>query len=74
MITIQLKDTPGQLSAALQCIAKLGANVISAQHERLAANGDIDTCYLKMELETRNFEHIQSIKATLHGNGFSIIV
>ena len=74
MITIQLKDTHGQLSAALQCIAKLGANVISAQHERLAANGDIDTCYLKMELETRNFEHIQSIKATLHGNGFSIIV
>ncbi|MBR2971271.1 MAG: threonine ammonia-lyase [Clostridia bacterium] len=74
MITIQLKDTPGQLSEAIQCVAKLGANVISAQHERLAANGDIDTCYLKLELETRNFEHIQSIKATLHGNGFSIIV
>ncbi len=74
MITIQLKDTPGQFSEAIQCIAKLGANVISAQHERLAANGDIDTCYLKMELETRNFEHIQSIKATLHGNGFNIIV
>ncbi len=74
MITIQLKDTPGQFSEAIGCIAKLGANVISAQHERLAANGDIDTCYLKMELETRNFEHIQSIKATLHGNGFNIIV
>lgn len=74
MITIQLKDTPGQFSDAIQCVAKLGANVISAQHERLAANGDIDTCYLKMELETRNFEHIQSIKSTLHGNGFNIIV
>ncbi len=74
MITIQLKDTPGQFSEAINCIAKLGANVISAQHERLAANGDIDTCYLKMELETRNFEHIESIKATLHGNGFNIII
>lgn len=74
MITIQLKDTPGQFSEAVQCVAKLGANVISAQHERLAANGDIDTCYLKLELETRNFEHIESIKATLHGNGFNIIV
>ncbi|MCH5163530.1 MAG: threonine ammonia-lyase [Clostridiales bacterium] len=74
MITIQLKDTPGQFSEAVQCVAKLGANVISAHHERLAANGDIDTCYLRMELETRNFEHIESIKATLHGNGFNIIV
>lgn len=74
MLTIQLKDTPEQFVKALQCISRMGANVISAQHERLAANGDIDTCYLKMELETRNFEHIQSIKATLHGNGFNIIV
>ncbi len=74
MLTIQLKDTPGQLSEAIQCVAHLGANVISAQHERLAANGDIDTCYLRMELETRSFEHIESIKATLYGNGFSIIV
>ncbi len=73
LITIQLKDTPGQLSEALQCVAKLGANVISAQHERLAADGDVDTCYLKLELETGSFEHIENIKSTLEKSGFHII-
>ena len=72
LITIQLQDTPGQLSDSLRCAAQLGANVISAHHERLASSGDIDTCYLRLELETRDFEHIADVKKALVDAGFKI--
>lgn len=72
LITIQLQDTPGQLSDSLRCVAQLGANVISAHHERLASSGDIDTCYLRLELETRDSEHIADVKKALVDAGFKI--
>ena len=72
-LCIELMDKPGQLMDVSSIIAKLGANVISVHHERASEIKDINGCYLRMVLETRNYEHIESITKALSAAGFKII-
>lgn len=71
-LTIELLDKPGQLKAVSRIIADLGGNVISVHHERANENSDINGCFLRMVLETRNFDHINQIKAALTEAGYSL--
>jgi threonine dehydratase len=73
MLTLDLDDKPGQLSAVCEIIARLGGNVISVTHERTKATNHINSCALHVELETRNEEHIAIIKQGLEQAGFSVI-
>ena len=72
-LCIELMDKPGQLMEVSSIIAGLGANVISVHHERASETKDINGCYLRMVLETRNYEHIESITKALASFGFKII-
>lgn len=72
-LCIELMDKPGQLMEVSSIIASLGANVISVHHERASETKDINGCYLRMVLETRNYEHIESITKALASFGFKII-
>ena len=67
---IQLVDKPGQLKNVSRIIADLGGNVVSVHHER---GTDVNGCHLRVELETRNFEHIEEIRRALTDFGFEII-
>lgn len=71
-LTIELIDKPGQLKGVADTIAELGGNVISVHHERASEGSDINGCYLRLLLETRNFEHIEAIKNTLTERGYHI--
>ncbi len=71
-LTIELIDKPGQLKGVADTIAELGGNVISVHHERASEGSDINGCYLRLLLETRNFEHIDAIKAALTERGYRI--
>ncbi len=71
-LTIELLDKPGQLKGVADTIAELGGNVISIHHERASEGSDINGCYLRIVLETRNFEHIEAIKDALVGKGYNI--
>lgn len=71
-LTIELIDKPGQLKGVADTIAELGGNVISVHHERASEGSDINGCYLRLLLETRNFEHIEAIKAALTARGYRI--
>lgn len=71
--TIMLYDKPGQLSAVCNIIAKLGGNIISVNHERTNASTNITGCTIRVTLETRNEEHIQTIFAGLRNAGYDII-
>lgn len=71
-LTIELIDKPGQLKGVADTIAELGGNVISVHHERASEGSDINGCYLRLLLETRNFEHIDAIKAALTERGYHI--
>lgn len=72
-MTIELVDKPGQLQHVSKIIATTGANVVSVHHERVSHTADINGCYLRLEMETRNQEHIDQIQYTLTAAGYKII-
>ena len=61
-MNIELIDKPGQLMDVSRIIAQLGGNVISIHHERANEGSAVNGCYLRIVLETRNYEHIEEIK------------
>ena len=72
-LMIELADKPGQLKNVSRIIADLGGNVISVHHERANEGSDVNGCYLRIVLETKNFEHINEIKNTLTNFGFKLL-
>lgn len=72
-LMIELVDKPGQLKNVAQIIAELGGNVTSVRHERANEGSDVNGCYLRIVLETRNFEHIQQIRKALKDFGFKLL-
>ena len=72
-LCIELLDKPGQLKGVSQIIADCGGNVISIHHERAAEGSDINGCFFRIVLETRNFEHIEEIRNALTTAGFKIV-
>lgn len=71
-ITIALSDKPGQLSGVSQIIADLGANVVSVNYDSTDLDMNITDCYLKIGVETRNYQHIVQIKQALKDAGFEV--
>ena len=72
-LCIELIDKPGQLEMVSKIIADCGGNVISVHHERASEIADINGCYLRLVLETKNFDHIAMIEKALKDNGFKLV-
>ena len=72
-LMIELVDKPGQLRDVSTIIAELGGNVTSVHHERANEGSDVNGCYLRIMLETRNFEHIHEIRNALTAAGFRLV-
>ena len=71
-LTIELLDKPGQLRDVSGIIAEHGANVIRVRHNQGGSNTDINDCFLKISLETRNLEHFEQIQNALIAKGYKI--
>lgn len=72
-LLLELMDKPGQLMNVSRIIAEKGGNVTSVHHERANEGSDVNGCYLRINLETRNYEHIQEIRKALTDFGFKIL-
>lgn len=72
-LTIALMDKPGQLKGVSDIIANLGGNVVSINHDRADVNMDINACFLRISMETRNQEHVDEIKTALKENGYELV-
>lgn len=72
-LTVELSDKPGQLLGILGIVAEQGANVISINHERSGLNIDLRGCYVHLQLETRNNEHIAHIMQALTDKGYKLV-
>ncbi len=72
-LTIELMDKPGQLVEVSSVIAECGGNVTGVLHERSNEGSDINGCYLRISVETKNAEHIRQIKSKLKEKGFKLI-
>ncbi len=72
-MTIELVDKPGQLVAVSAIIAGCGGNVTSVHHERSHEGSDVNGCYLRLQIETRDFDHIKEIRNSLTSSGFKLV-
>lgn len=70
-IQVNLVDKPGQLQGVANCIADAGGNVTYINHEKATEDMSITDAYLRITMETKNFEHIDQILTSLSDNGFT---
>lgn len=73
LITVALLDKPGQLRDVSATIAEQGGNVVSVHYERANEGSDINGCFLRIQIETRNYEHIAKIRKALADKGFKLV-
>ncbi len=69
---IELLDKPGQLKEISSIIADCGANVTGVHYEK-GNTESVNGCFLRVEMETRNFDHLHTITKRLRDEGFKII-
>ncbi len=72
-LTIELLDKPGQLEEVSHIVASMGANVTKVDHNTISMGTDINGCYLTLQMETRNFEHIEQIRNAFVEKGFKLV-
>lgn len=73
MLNIELLDKPGQLKLVSEIIADMGGNVISIHHERANEGSDVNGCFLRITMETRDYNHIQEIRDALTNAGLKLV-
>mgnify|MGYP004480180197 CR=1 FL=1 len=71
-IEIELEDEPGQLVGVSTCIARVGGNVTGVHYDRMSIVKKVSSCILKIDIETKNHEHIEQIKQELTKHGFRL--
>ena len=70
---IDLPDKPGQLSGVCNVVAEHGGNVLTVTHERINTSTEINGCTIRLDLETRNHEHIDALRRALAEAGYNVL-
>lgn len=71
-VTIALSDKPGQLSEVSRIIAEMGGNVTCVNYDSSDLDMNITDCFLRIEIETRDYAHVVAIKKALRDGGFEV--
>ena len=71
-LLIELIDKPGQLKEISRIIADCGGNVTGVHYEK-GDTESVNGCFLRIEMETRDFEHVNLITQTLRNEGFKLV-
>ena len=69
---IDLPDKPGQLSGVCDVIGAKGGIILSVTHERINTSTDITGCSIRLEVETRDNNHITELRETLADRGYKV--
>lgn len=72
-VALEINDRPGQLVQICKLIADLGANVTGVHHERTNAFIEVNSCVLRISMETRDQKHIDDIHDSLAKHGFKVL-
>lgn len=70
-LLIELIDKPGQLKEISRIIADCGGNVTGVHYEK-GNTESVNGCFLRIEMETRDFDHVTLITKALCDEGFRI--
>lgn len=71
-LLIELIDKPGQLKDISRIIADCGGNVTGVHYEK-GNTESVNGCFLRIEMETRDFDHVNLITRSLKDEGFKIV-
>ncbi|MBE6727490.1 MAG: threonine ammonia-lyase [Ruminococcaceae bacterium] len=72
-LLIELIDKPGQLKDVSRIIADCGGNVTSVHHEHSGDTESVNGCYLRISMETRDYDHVEQITKALKAEDFKIV-
>jgi len=71
-IRVDLRDVPGTLASATQCIEDSGANIAHVHHHRAFTEQPLQMVEVEFILHTRGKEHVQEIMDALQRNQFKV--
>ena len=71
-LLIELIDKPGQLKEISRIIADCGGNVTGVHYEK-GNTESVNGCFLRIEMETRDFDHVNLITKSLRCEGFKLV-
>ena len=71
-LLIELIDKPGQLKNISRIIADCGGNVTGVHYEK-GNTESVNGCFLRIEMETRDFDHVNLITQSLRAEGFKLV-
>ena len=71
-LLIELIEKPGQLKDISRIIADCGGNVTGVHYEK-GDTESVNGCFLRIEMETRDFEHVNLITKSLRDEGFKLV-
>jgi threonine dehydratase len=71
-LLIELIDKPGQLKNISRIIADCGGNVTGVHYEK-GNTESVNGCFLRIDMETRDYEHVNLITQSLRNEGFKIV-
>ncbi len=71
-LLIELIDKPGQLKEISRIIADCGGNVTGVHYEK-GNTESVNGCFLRIEMETKDYMHVNLITRTLRDEGFKLV-
>jgi threonine dehydratase len=71
--TATISDRPGGLARFAGLIAEEGASVVDISHDRAFAGDDITTVAVHCVVETRDQDHIATLRTRLNSEGFRVV-
>ena len=72
-LMIALVDKPGQLTQVSSIVSRCGGNVVNVHYDHADPNMAMNSCFLKLGLETRDQAQIEEIKKALTDEGFELV-
>ena len=72
-LTLALDDKPGELTHVSDIIASTGANIVLVRHSRGDIDMAINSCFLTLQMETRNKAHADEVREALRAAGYQIV-
>jgi threonine dehydratase len=71
-IRVDLRDVPGTLAGAIQCIEDSGANIVHVHHHRNFTELPLQIVEVEFILQTRGKAHLQEIMDALQAKQFKV--
>jgi threonine dehydratase len=71
---VEIRDVPGELAKATECLGKMGANIVQVNHQRIFTELPVQATKVQFVLQTRGPEHLREVLAAMEAEGYRVSV